>query len=104
MGELNIQNTLTALGNYSYDVFFNLVNALIDAKEADVLKIIAQFYNEGNDLKLFVEQFLTFCLNVCKYALFNSCELITIPISMEDKLKGCTNFDSPGLYTLWINY
>ncbi|NLE03627.1 MAG: DNA polymerase III subunit gamma/tau, partial [Crenarchaeota archaeon] len=70
LGDLNIENTLKALGNYSYDVFFNLVNAVIDANEAEVLRIVANFYNEGNDLKLFVEQFLTFNLNVCKYALF----------------------------------
>jgi len=100
--DLNINNVLTALGNYSYKIFFDLINALIDGNEVTTLQIISYFYNEGNDLKLFIEQFLDFNLNICKYALFKSTELITIPSSMEDELKNCTNFNEPNKYYVYV--
>lgn len=99
--DLNINNVLASLGNYSYDTFFSLINSMIDGHEAPVLMTISKFYDEGNDLKLFVDQFINFCMDVAKYALFNSCELTRIPSSMEDRLKHATNFDNA---TGYYNY
>lgn len=96
--DLSITNVLAALGNYSYDLFFDIINAMIDGQEAPVLKAINDFHNAGNDLKLFVDQFLEFVMDVNKYALFKSCELTKIPVSMEDKLKSSTNFDNAAKY------
>lgn len=102
--DLNINNVLAALGNYSYDVFFNLVNYMIDGKEADVLKLVSDFYDEGNDLKLFVDQFLNFCMDVTKYSLFKTTDVTRIPRSMEDKLQFATGFDNAnGYYTYVID-
>ena len=39
--DLDINNVLTSLGNYSYDVFFKLVDNMVDRNEAEVLKIIS---------------------------------------------------------------
>ena len=102
--DLSINNVLDALGNYSYDMFFNLVNGLIDGNESVVLSVIDEFYREGNDLKLCVDMFLSFCLDVSKYTVFGSCDFIKIPSSMEDKLKNATNFnDSLGYYMYLVN-
>lgn len=100
--DLSIQNVLTALGNYSYQVFFNLINALIDGNESEVLKIVSQHYEKGNDLKIFVDQFLTFCLDVTKYCLFKSCDLIRIPRSLEGELQNATNFQEPQKYYMYV--
>lgn len=98
--DLCINNVLSALGNYSYDTFFDLVNFMIDGSEAPVLKLISDFYDQGNDLKLFVDQFLNFCMDVNKYSLFKSCDVTRIPSSMENKLIGSTNFnDAPKYYS-----
>ena len=99
---LNINNVLKALGNYSYEVFFSLVNALIDGSEGRVLQIISEFYNDGHDLKLFVDQFLDFILNVCKFILFGNTTLTTFPNSFTDSLKNCTNFDNPQNYYTYL--
>ena len=102
--DLTISNVLSSLGNYSYDTFFSLINAMIDGDEASVLKLISEFYDEGNDLKLFVDQFLNFCIDVTKYALFRSTTLTRIPMSMEDRLQASTNFDNAsGYYTYVID-
>ena len=100
--DLNINNVLNSLGNYSYDIFFKLINDMIDGNEKEVLNTITYFYNEGNDLKLFVDQFLNFVLDINKYALFKSCDTIRIPISMEDKLQNATNFNEPQKYYSYV--
>ena len=100
--DLNINNVLAALGNYSYDTFFSLINNMIDGDEAEVLSIISKFYDEGNDLKLFVDQFLNFCMDVTKYSLFKSPEVTRIPSSMEPQLQGSTNFDNASRYYTYV--
>lgn len=100
--DLSISNVLDALGNYSYDTFFALINNIIDGKEGEVLKILENFYREGNDLKLFVDMFLAFCLDVSKYIIFNSTDMLKIPSSMEDNLKNSTNFENSLQYYMYI--
>lgn len=100
--DLSINNVLAAMGNYSYDVFFNLVNHMIDGAEAPVLKIISDFYDEGNDLKLFVDQFLSFCLDINKYALFKTTDVTKFPSSLEPTLQASTNFDHASKYYSYV--
>ena len=100
--DLSINNVLSALGNYSYDTFFALINNMIDGREADVLSIISRFYDDGNDLKLFVDQFLNFCMDVTKYSLFHSTDVTRIPISMEPQLQGATNFNDASRYYTYV--
>lgn len=99
---LAIENVLTSLGNYSYDIFFDLINNMIDGNEAAVLQIINDFYNQGNDLKLFVDQFLNFCMDINKYALFKNCDMTHIPISMENKLQSSINFADAAKYYSYV--
>ena len=100
--DLSINNVLHSLGNYSYDIFFELINNMIDGQEASVLKIISDFYDEGNDLKLFVDQFLNFCIDITKYSLFKDCRATRIPSSMEDRLISSTNFDNASQYYTYV--
>ena len=100
--DITIENTLEALGNYSYTMFFKLVNDIIDSKSDEVLKTVSDIYYKGNDLKVFVDQFFSFCLDVTKYCLFKSTDLIEIPNSQEEALKLSTNFDSAEKYYMVI--
>lgn len=100
--DLNIQNTLEALGAYSYEMFFELANSIIDSNQAKVSSIISDIHSRGNDLKLFVDSFFTFCLDVAKYCLFKDTSMIGIPDSYEEFLKSSTNFDSPEKYYMYI--
>lgn len=100
--DLSINNVLSALGNYSYQTFFQLVNAMIDGDEKTVLSIISGFYNDGNDLKLFVDQFLQFCVDLTKFALFQTCDVTQIPSSMEADMRNASNFDNAGKYYTYV--
>ena len=100
--DLSINNVLSALGNFSYHTMFELVNSLIDGNEQSVLNIIDGFYNSGNDLKLFVDMFISFCLDISKYIIFQSCDILKIPTSMEEFLKNSTNFENAGQYYMYL--
>lgn len=99
---LSMQNVITALGNYSYEVFFNLCDALVDGNEQSVFSIISSYYDEGNDLRLFVSQFMDFCIDVSKYALFKDIQVTKIPTTLLDRVKYATNFDSPEKYYFYV--
>lgn len=81
--DLNINNVLDCLGNFSYDALFDLTNYLVDKDEAKMLKIIDSLYASGKDLKLFIEQYLEFVLDLTKYCLFQNMSSIKIPQSLE---------------------
>lgn len=100
--DLSINNVLDALGNYSYDTLFSLINNIIDGREGEVLKILDEFYKSGNDLRLFVDMFLSFCLDISKYIVFKSTDMIKIPSSMENTLQNSTNFDNSLGYYMYI--
>ena len=100
--DINIENVLKVLGNYSYDVFFDLINYMIDGKVEQSLNIINYLYNQGNDLKLFVDQFLTFCLDVLKYSLSRTYQVTKIPSSYEQRLNNSINFENNLQYYSYI--
>ena len=81
--DLCITNVIQALGNFSYATFLKLTNSLFDRDQKEVLNIIEDCYNSGNDLKLFIEQYLEFILDLNKYCLFNDISLTKIPASLE---------------------
>lgn len=102
--DLNINYALEALGNYSYNTMFSLVNAIIDGDEKTVISIVEQFYNMGNDLSLFINQFLTFCLDIDKFAIFGDADMTTIPSIYISELERCINFDGvTNYYSYLIN-
>lgn len=100
--DMTIDKAMAALGTYSYQMFFTLVNDIIDCKQDKVLETISNIYYDGKDLKLFVDQFFSFCLDVTKYCLFKSTELLEIPASQEEALKLSTNFENAEKYYMVI--
>lgn len=92
--DLSISNVLKALGDYSYVKFFELINNILDGNEKSVYLILDALYNDGLDLKLFVDKFLDFCLDLSKYCLFKDCSITKIPSVMEQDLKKCTMFEN----------
>lgn len=96
---ISINNCLSALGNLSYDTFFELINSIIDDDEKNISRLVTEYYNSGADIKLFVDQFLSFCLDIEKYCLFKSFDLISIPSSMEELvIKSTSIYDSAKYY------
>jgi DNA polymerase-3 subunit gamma/tau len=96
--DLSINNVLSSLGNFSYSSFFSLTNAIIDGNEKEVVSTIDNIYQDGNDLKLFIDFYLDFTLDLNKFCLFNDMKVTKIPLSMEKETKYSTGITNNSSY------
>lgn len=99
---LDITNTYNALGNYSYDVMFSLVNGCIDQKIDFVLQHLDDIYNEGNDMKLFINKYLEFVLDISKYILMKDINVTKLPSSAEQYVQASINFENAASYYYYV--
>lgn len=99
---LNIENVLKVLGSYSYSIYFKLINSLIDGNLDSIVNIINNIYNDGIDLKLFVDQFLSFILDISKYIICNNLTVTKFPSNQLEEIKKATNFENPLQYYQYI--
>lgn len=100
--DLTIKSVLETLGKFSYDTYFELINAIIDKNKKGVSKIINDYFMSGADLKLFLEGFIDFVLDITKYQLFNSFDIIKIPKSYQKSLMYTINIDGGTEYFIHI--
>lgn len=99
---ISINNTVTVLGNFSNDIYFKLINNIIDGNIEKSLNIINDVYLSGADLKLFIDNFLTFGLDVAKYCLCKDISVTKFPSTAENDLNACTNFDNSQGYYVYV--
>lgn len=90
--DLNITNALKILGTYSYKDFLDLTNAIVDINQADILKILDKLDNEGKELKNFIDQYLSFILDLTKYSIFKDINITKLPLSLEENVKYSVGF------------
>jgi DNA polymerase III gamma/tau subunit len=69
---------------------FILANALYTRDIDTVLYVIDKLYNSGADLKSFIELFLEFALDLSKYSIFKTMNVVNIPVYLEGNVKGIT--------------
>ena len=97
--DLCITNVIQALGNFSSETFIKLTNYLVDRNQKGAISIVDDCFNKGNDLKLFIEQYLDFVLDLNKYCLFGDISLTKIPSYLESNnsetcIKYVVSFDN----------
>lgn len=100
--DLKFDNVIRCLGDCSYNVFFNLTNSIIDNDEKNIINILEHYYNEGNDFKQFVDQYIKFCFDIVKYIIFKSFDNINIPTYEENNVKNIINIEGAHDYYLYI--
>lgn len=91
---LSLDNIVACLGNYSYDIFFSLTNSIIDGNKKNILSILDTLYYDGTDLKLFINKYFEFILQILKYIIFNDITITTLPSSLEENVKYTINIDN----------
>ena len=96
--KLTIENTLEALGNYSYDDYFELINAVVDGDFIKCNNIISSIYTSGIDMKVFIIDFLSFVLDIMKYSFNKDIKCTRLPNNYIDKLNFSIGFDSSSKY------
>lgn len=95
---ITLANVIEILGDFSYDTYFNLTNAIIDKNNEDIINIVDGLYNRGCDLKLFIDLYLEFVLDLTKYTIFKSFDIIKVPVSYKDKLEYTVNVEGATKY------
>lgn len=84
---LTLENVVKAIGTTDYDMMFDLNDYIFDKKMADMLQVINEIYMSGRDLKQFIKLYMSFILDICKYAVTESYEFIQIPQTYDDVLS-----------------
>ena len=100
--DLNLENVIRVLGSYSYSTYFKLINNLIDGNLNEIIDIINSVYNEGIDLKLFVDQFLSFILDISKYIICKDLKVTKFPSNQLNQISSVINFENPLSYYSYI--
>lgn len=95
--DLTLENVMKVLGDYSYNVYIDLINALIDEDLKKILDILNYIFETG-DPRLFVNQFFNLVLEITKYVIFGNINATKLPITLEEDVQGCINFDNPVNY------
>lgn len=100
--EITINNVLTCLGNFSYDAMFNIVNSIIDGDQGKVMGYVQEIIDQGADMKLFADQFLSFLLDILKFILYKDFRNILIPEYYKDSLIYTTSFENCERYFSYL--
>ena len=98
--DLSLENTKFVLGEAPFERMLKLTNCLINKQPQFTLIAIETLANEGKDLKQFVNEYLSFTLEMTKYILFKNIGLTNIPAYLENSadpmisVSATVNFDS----------
>lgn len=106
--DLDISITKELLGDFSYESMLKFTNLLIDGNKSEVLKFINTIYNNGQDLKNFIDTYLECVIDLNKYVLFKDINLTSFPKYLETttdtqtNLTYVTNVTNSGSYFNWL--
>lgn len=105
--DLSLTNTKAVLGEAPFERMLKLTNCLISGNEQFTLMAIETLANEGRDLKQFVDDYLSFILEVTKYILFKNLSLTNIPAYLETAEDPMINVSLTAFFEGslgWFNY
>lgn len=100
--DININNAIYCLGDYSYETKFDLVDSIIDGNIAKALLIIDNLFNSGANLNKFIDSFIEFNIDILKYILYNDIKCTRLPLNLEERLKFSTGFNDAKKYYFYI--
>lgn len=98
--DLSLENTKAVLGEAPFERMLKLTNCLIGRNEQFTIGAIETLAQEGKDLKQFVNEYLSFILELTKYVLFQNISATNIPAYLENSadpmvnVRSTTSFDN----------
>lgn len=100
--QIDIEEALKILNDISYLKMFDLINLIIDGKEEDILYAVNTFFMSGYDMRIFIDQFLEFCLDLSKYCICKDIDITHIPKVYEEHTRAATEFENNKSYYSYI--
>ena len=105
--DLSLENTKAVLGESPFERMLKLTNCLISGNEQFTLVAIETLAQEGKDLKQFLNEYLSFALELTKYILFKNISVTNIPAYLENTADPMTNVSQTTSFDGalgWFNY
>ena len=105
--DLSLENTKIVLGEAPFERMLKLTNCLIAGNEQFTLAAIETLAAEGKDLKQFVNEYLSFTLELTKYILFKNIGITNIPAYLENSADSMTSVSYTTTFDGalgWYNY
>ena len=99
---VTLNNCLKVLGNYSYDILFELTNSIIDCNNNNLISILNGLNSEGCNFKVFIDQYIDFILDACKYCITQDINVTKIPLTELESLKFISNIENNIKYYKWL--
>lgn len=84
--DLSLANTKNIIGEAPFERMLKLTNYLLEGNEAFVLAAVDTLDREGKDLKQFLNEYLSFILDLTRYTLFKNIEMTSIPNYLENSI------------------
>lgn len=106
--DLSIDTAKELLGDFSYESMIKFTNSIIDGNKAEVLSYIDNLYNNGYDLKGFIDTYLECVIDFNKYILFRDINLTNFPEYLEHStdqktdLRYVTSIQNGASYFNWL--
>ena len=88
---LSLENTKMVLGEAHFERMLKLTNCLIAGNEQFTLAAIETLAREGRDLKQYIDDYLSFVLELTKYILFKNISITNIPAYLENSVDNMTS-------------
>lgn len=83
--KITMKEVADSLSTVGYKEYLTLIDALSHKDTNTSVNIISEAYNDGKDMKLFIEQLMYTVCDVCNYFIFKSFNYISIPELPEYK-------------------
>ena len=81
------ETVVTALGAPDYEVFFDLLTAILNGDTNICIRIVEENYLAGKDMKLFIRNFTDVILDTIKYGITDDLDLTSLPASCIEQLN-----------------
>lgn len=90
--DLNIEVAKKVFGSISYETMFKLTWAIQKNEFNNIIEIIETLFNEGQDLKNFINTYLSFILDLAKFSIFKNINLTNIPNYLASETNPVVQF------------
>lgn len=106
--DLDVTITKELLGDFTYESMIKFTNYIIDGNTAEVIKYLNDIYNNGQDLKNFIDTYLECVIDFNKYILFRDINLTNFPSYLENSgdqttdLRYVTGIANGNSYFSWL--
>lgn len=100
--QFDINKSLEILGSVSYDLMIALINNLIDGNDGKVLELLTEVNNTGIDLKIWLNQFIAFVIDVQKVLLIGDIRCTKLPVTLMKSIQGIINFSTANDYYFYL--